>query len=209
MLHIIPTILTANIKEAQEKLDELAGLVDWVQIDLMDGQFVNNVSIKQEEVKQLKSRINLEVHLMVKEPQQWLPYLNTNIFKRVYFHIESLPNPRPLISEAKGKGFEVGLALNIETPVSAAEPFIESLVGILFMSVTPGWQGQPFSEAILDKIRQFKQKYPNKIAAIDGGINGSNIQSVVAAGADDIGVGSALFKEGNIEQNLKKLRKLI
>ncbi len=75
MAHIIPTILTADIKEAQDKLDELAGLVDWVQIDLMDGQFVNNISIKPEELRRLKTTINLEAHLMVREPQPWLLYL--------------------------------------------------------------------------------------------------------------------------------------
>ena len=209
MAKIIPTILTSDIKDAQDKLDELAGLVDWVQIDLMDGQFVNNVSIKPEELRQLKTTINLEVHLMVREPQPWLPYLSPDYFKRIYFHVEAVPKPRALIKQSKEKGFQIGLALNVETPIAVIEPFVKMLDGVLFMSVTPGWQGQSFSEAVLDKIRQFKQKYPDKIAAIDGGVNKSNIKSVASAGADDIGVGSALFKEGEIEQNLKKLRKLI
>lgn len=209
MAHIIPIILTADIKEAQDKLDELAGLVDWVQIDLMDGEFVNNFSIKPEELGQLKTKISLEAHLMVREPQPWLPYLNPDYFKRIYFHIEAVPKPRALIKQSKEKGFQIGLALNVETPIAVIERFVKMLDGVLFMSVTPGWQGQPFSEAVLGKIRQFKQKYPDKIAAIDGGVNESNIQSVLAAGADDIGVGSAIFKEGDIEQNFKKLRKLI
>lgn len=209
MAHIIPAILTTDIKDAQKKLDELAGLVDRAQIDFMDGEFVNNFSIKPEEVRQLKTKLNLEAHLMVREPQKWLAYLNPDFFKRVYFHMEAAPKPRALIKELKGKGYRVGLALKLETPVAVIEPFVKMVDGVLFMSVTPGWQGQSFSEAVLDKIREFKQKYPNKIVAIDGGVNESNIRSVVNAGADDIYVGSALFKKGKIEKNLNKLRKLI
>jgi ribulose-phosphate 3-epimerase len=209
MAHIIPAILTTDIKDAQKKLDELAGLVDRVQIDLMDGEFVNNFSIKPEEVRQLKTKIDLEAHLMVREPQKWLAYLNPDFFKRVYFHIETAPKPRALIKELKVKGCQIGLALNLETPIAVIEPFVKKIDSVLFMSVTPGRQGQSFSELVLDKVRQFKQKYPDKIAAIDGGVNESNIRSVVSAGADDIYVGSALFKKGKIEKNLNKLRKLI
>jgi len=208
MANIIPAILESDIKEVQNKLNQLTGLVEWAQIDLMDDHFVDNISIKPEELKQIKTDINLEAHLMVNEPEQWLGHFNKDIFKRIYFHIEAVSEPTELIEKIKNQGFESGLALNMETPVTKAEPFIEIVSSVLFMAIVPGWQGQSFQETVLDKIKQFRKKYPKKTIAIDGGVNELNIQAVVEAGVDNISVGSAIFSRGEVKNNIEKLKNL-
>jgi len=206
MANIIPAILSADINEVQEKLNQLADLTEWAQIDLMDGLFVNNVSVQPEELSQLYTDINLEAHLMVQDPKVWLPHLNEEIFQRVYFHIEAMPEADELITEIKGMGFEAGLALNLETPLEQIEPFADSIDSALFMAIKPGWQGLEFKPAVLERIREFAHQYPDPDIAVDGGINESNILSVFEAGATNICVGSAIFAQGNIRTNIQKLK---
>lgn len=208
MANIVPAILESDIKEVQNKLNQLTGLVEWVQIDLMDDHFVDNISIKPEELKQIKTDINLEAHLMVDEPEQWLGHFNKNFFKRIYFHIEAVPDPVELIKKIKEQGFEVGLALNMETPITKAEPFVEMVSSVLFMAIVPGWQGQSFQETVLDKVKQFRKNHPKKTIAIDGGINELNIQAVVEAGVGNVSIGSAIFAQGEVKNNIEKLKSL-
>jgi ribulose-phosphate 3-epimerase len=208
MANIIPAILSDNIDEVNKQLKQLTGLVQWAQIDLMDQHFVDNISIKPEELKQIKTDINLEAHLMVDQPEQWLEHFDKDSFKRVYFHIEAVTEPEELIKKIKNHRFGPGLALNMETPITKAEPFVEMVSGVLFMAIVPGWQGQSFQETVLDKVRQFRKKYPQKTIAIDGGINELNIQAVVEAGVDNISVGSAIFSRGEVKNNIEKLKNL-
>ena len=115
----------------------------------------------------------------------------------MYFHIEAVPQPSKLIKKIRDQGFEVGLAIKIETPLSAIDPYVEMVDSVLFMSVIHGRQGQEFHKELLDKIKQFSDQYPDQNVAIDGGINADNIEAVAAAGVDDIGVGSAISQSAN------------
>lgn len=206
MANIIPAILTDDINEIQDKLDKLTEVVEFTQIDLMDGKFVNNTSVKPEELEQIKTSINLEAHLMVEDPRSWLPYLNEDIFQRVYFHIEAVPQADDLIQEIKQGGFEVGLASNPETPIDKIEPFANEIDAVLFMSVNPGWQKQEFIPEVIDKIKEFNHQYPEPDIVVDGGVNELNILEVFKAGANLICVGSAIFSGDNIRDNLEKLK---
>ncbi len=208
MANIIPAILESDIKEVQNKLNQLTGLVEWAQIDLMDSHFVDNISIKPEELKQIKTDINLEAHLMVDEPEQWLENFDKDSFKRIYFHIEAVTEPEELIKKIKNFGFEPGLALNMETPITKAEPFVGIVSGVLFMAIVPGWQGQSFQDTVLDKVKQFRKNHPKKKIGIDGGVNELNIKDVAAAGVDNISVGSAIFAQGEVKNNIDKLKSL-
>lgn len=209
MANIIPTILSNNINDAQQKLNQLSGLVELVQLDLMDGKFVDAVSINQEEVQRLTSAVDLEAHLMVTDPAGWLPYLSPELFKRVYLHIEALPRPETFILQAKDIGFEVGLAIKLDTPLSAIENYAEMVDSVLFMSVEPGKQGQNFDPLVLEKIDKFINQFPEHLVAIDGGVNPDNINDIVKVGVENLSIGSAIFADGQIENNIKKLKELI
>ena len=209
MANIIPTILTSDLKKAQLQINSLGNLVELIQLDLMDGKFVEAVSINPEEVQQLTSAVSLEAHLMVADPASWLPYLSPELFKRVYMHIEALPEPETFILQAKDIGFEVGLAIKLETLLSAIENYAEMVDSVLFMSVEPGAQGRLFKPEVLEKIDNFLNQFPSHLIAIDGGVNEYNIQEVAKVGVENISVGSAIFANGQIENNLKKLKELI
>jgi ribulose-phosphate 3-epimerase len=206
MANIIPAILTDNLEDLQTKLNMLAEYLDYAQIDIMDGKFVDTVSITPDELKQVRTNIYLEAHLMVQDPKAWLPYINPDIFKRIYFHIEAVPDPSSLIKEIKELGFEVGLAINPETNTAILKDYAEYVDGVLFMSVTPGQQGQDLKREVLYKIKEFSLEFTDQDTAIDGGVNVNNIIEVADTGVTNICVGSAVFSGGNIRANLQLLK---
>jgi ribulose-phosphate 3-epimerase len=206
MVNIIPAILESDIHELQHKLDLLANLVDYAQIDLMDGQFVDTTSVRPEELNSLRTNLFLEAHLMVKDPGEWLQYLNPDIFKRVYFHIEAVSEPGELIRAIKEAGFEAGLAINPATPIDSLKEYAEYVEGVLFMSVAPGAQGREFHPEVLEKIKEFSLECANLDIAIDGGVTESNIFSIAEAGVTNICVGSSIFAGGDIKNNIQQLK---
>ena len=209
MGQIIPALLEKDIKEIQKKLDALVDLVDWAQIDLADGIFVDNILVDREELSSLNTEINLEAHLMVSNPEEWIEYLNPEIFKRIYFHIEATPEPGDLIVKIRENDIEAGLAINIDTPISAIRDHAERVDSILFMSVEPGLQGQEFNPEVFTKIDEFYNEFPDHLIAIDGGVNISNFMDILSSGVDNISIGSAIFENNDITNNINKFKKLL
>ena len=221
---IIPTILVKNFKEVKESIKKVENYVDWVQLDIMDGVFVNNETWPYSEgkISDLKkvypvrkatssNGVKLEAHLMVQKPEDviddWL-----EVVDRVIIHFESkITNRelgiRELIKKVHKKGKEVGMALNPETHTAAVMPFLKDLDLVLLMTVQPGWGGQELKDWILTKIAALRKVWPDGNIEVDGGINDKNIKKVVKAGANLICVGTYIFKSNNIEQAIKNLRK--
>ncbi|MFA6553389.1 MAG: ribulose-phosphate 3-epimerase [Patescibacteria group bacterium] len=206
MATIVPTILTDDINDLNRKLSDLSGLVEWAQIDLMDGVFVNTLSVKPEELKDIVTDLRLEVHLMVKDPRAWLPYLPKEKFERIIFHFEAVPEPEGLIEELKEANYQVGMAVNLETPIEALEPFIDLVDLVLFLAIVPGRQGQPFHQEVAVKVEQMRDMDTRTLIGVDGGINEQTIGPLVSAGVDWFCVGSALFKSGSISENISTLQ---
>lgn len=205
MAQIVPSILTDSCTDAQHQLDQLADVVPWVQIDFMDGAFVENKSITAAESYQLVTDISLEAHLMVQDPAAWWTQLDPERFKRIYIHIEAVPDPEDMIKDMREEGYLVGLANNIETPVESFSDYVDMVDNVLFMSVIPGQQGQTFHPEVLDKIRLFGNQFPDHQIAIDGGVTAELIPAIVSSGVDDIGVGSVLSRSENVVQTLHTL----
>ncbi len=206
MATIVPTILTDDINDLNRKLQDLAGLVEWVQIDIMDGVFVETTSIKPEELERIKTDLRLEVHLMVQDPRVWMPYLPKQKFERIIIHYEAMPDPEGFIEELKEAGYQVGLALNPETPLEAIEPFIDLVDLVLFLAVKPGKQGQPYHPDVAVKAEAMRDMDTRTLIGVDGGINVGTIGPLVSAGVDWFCVGSALFREGDLAENISKLQ---
>jgi len=209
---IIPTILVKNFKEAKERIKKVEDYVDWVQLDIMDGIFVNNETFNNpKELKGLKTKVKLEAHLMVQNPEKvidkWL-----EVVDRVIIHFESkITNRelgiRELIKKVHKKKKEIGLALNPETHYSVATPFLKDLDLVLIMTVQPGWGGQEFKEWTLDKIKFLRKHWPNGNIEVDGGINYENVEKVIKAGANLICAGTYILKSKSIKQAVEKLKK--
>ncbi len=192
MANIVPSILTGDVADAQTQLDRLSGLVEWVQIDFMDGQFVPTVSITPAEANELDTDIQLEAHLMVNDPAAFWQKLDPELFRRVYFHVEAMADPEDMIKDMREAELLVGLANRLETPIDDFEDYVDMVDNVLFMSVVPGQQGRAFHSEVLEKIRAFINQFPDHQIAIDGGITMESIGALKQIGIDDIGVGSLI-----------------
>lgn len=208
MKTIIPAILTNNLSDFQEKLKKVKNLSSWLQIDISDGKFTPNKTLNLEELLSLKFKQNLELHLMVFDPEKYFLTAEKLKAKRVIIHFEAVEkNIEELFS--KKYPFTLGLALNPETPVEKIIPYLSKINFILILGVTPGAQGQKFQEQVLEKIKKIKKLSPKTIIEVDGGINETTIQKVNQAGADIFVVGSALLKVKEPKKIVKRLKNLI
>jgi ribulose-phosphate 3-epimerase len=204
---IIPTILVQTFKEVEEKIRLVEDCVEWVQIDIMDGVFVNNVTwASPEDLKEFETKAKIEAHLMVDKPEKiidaWL-----DVVDRIIVHQESTDDIQEVIEKTHEKGKQIGIALSPKTDIEVVRPFLEKLDLILLMSVEPGWGGQEFKIETLKKIKSLRNIWPDGNIEADGGINDKNIKEISNAGANLFCVGSYIFKNENIELALKNLKK--
>ena len=206
MSKIIPAILTNSVEDLCAKLRQIQGAVDWAQIDLMDGKFVNNTSISLKDLSRTKTKLNLEVHLMVLRPEKFFQDCQKIKIKRVIFHLEAVKKINEILRTAEKYNFQIGIALNPETAVNKVKPYLNKISYILLLSVHPGFSSQKFIPSVLNKIKALKKIAPEIKIGVDGGINTENIKQVAAAGADYIMAASAIFKNGQVDSNIKKLK---
>ncbi|MSU54256.1 MAG: ribulose-phosphate 3-epimerase [Candidatus Staskawiczbacteria bacterium] len=207
MSKIIPAILTKNIADLKNKLKQVQGLTDWVQIDIMDGVFVDNTSVTLEDIANLElaRNVSIEIHLMVLHPETYFLKCQKADIKRVIFHIEAAADVKNVLVQARKFDFKIGLALNPKTPVKEIVPYLSQIDMALLMSVNPGLQGQKFIPETLNRIQGLRELAPQLTIEVDGGINLDAIKSVNTAGADYLVVGSSLFENENIPKRFKEL----
>ena len=208
MVQIIPAILDKTPEDFTKHMEQLKNSASfqegWVHIDFADNEFVHNGTIGIDTVAKQPNSLNKEAHLMVAHPLQWIDQLKEAGFKRVIFHFESKDDIGECIDKIKTLGMEVGVALNIDTPVENLKPFKDKIDLVLIMAIVPGFQGQPFLPDALDKIRGLKQlNWPVRIS-VDGAVRDDNAKQIVEAGVDQLTVGSYLLK-GDIDENLENL----
>jgi len=209
MKEIIPAILTNNLQDLKRKLEKLIGLFGWVQIDLMDGKFVPNTSIGLEELARVSIKLNLEIHLMVMNPENFFSQCQRVGAKRVVFHLEATKNPDYVLKQMERFNFQRGIALNPETSPEQLRPYLDRLDSVLILGVHPGFQGQKFIPEVLKKVEKIRKLAPKVKIGIDGGINLENVEIVAKFDPDFLIIGSALFKESNLKQTLKKFKQKI
>ena len=202
----MPAILTNSLPDLKKKLKRIRDLSDWLQLDIMDGRFVKNISVNLADLKKIKFPKNLEIHLMVENPEKYFQDCQRLKAKRVIFHIEATKNPLKVLKEMKRYQFERGMALNPETKIEKIKPYLNQLDLVLFLGVTPGFQGQKFNPIVLGKIKNFRKIFPKIKIGVDGGINLENIKKISQAGADYLVVGSYLFQSKNIKKAYQLLK---
>lgn len=214
MVKIAPSILSADFAKLGEDIVAIdkAG-ADFIHIDVMDGNYVPNISIGLPVIKSIRkyTEKTFDVHLMIEEPGRFIDDFIAVGADLITVHYEADRHVDRTIQYIKSKGIKAGIVLNPGTPVSMIKDLIPALDMVLIMSVNPGFGGQRFIEYSLDKIAEVKElseKY-NKdlLIQVDGGIDVSNIKKVVDAGANVIVAGSAVFKDGKVEENIAALRK--
>lgn len=212
---IIPAVLPKTISELENSLKKIKSFSEFVQVDIADGIFVENKTVDLKEIVSQKNYFKdffLEIHLMVKNSVDYFLDCQKIGVQRVIFHYEAFDNTKDLletINQGKKFDFEIGIAINPSTSIDDLEILKDKINFFLFMSVNPGKQGQQFIPEVLEKIKKFREKYPEKKIEIDGGINNSNIIKVVKAGVDYLVVGSFIIKDKKPKEKFFSLQKLI
>jgi len=209
---LAPSILTADFARLGEQIREAeAAGVDWIHLDVMDGRFVPNLTFGPLVVEAIRkvTKLPLDVHLMVIEPERYLADFAQAGADWITVHLEATPHVHRAVQQVKELGKKAGLALNPGTPLEALQPLLPELDLALLMSVNPGFAGQKYIPASTERIRRLdflrQQLNPACLLAVDGGIKPENIAEVFHAGADVAVVGSALFNDRPVAENMEKL----
>lgn len=207
LVEIIPAILAKDEKELRRKVESVDGLCDLVQIDVIDGEFVDNVSWADPlRFEKMPLPIPFEVHLMVRDPLARLDAWSLAGCERVLIHAETVEDLAAALREAKSYGMEAGISINPETSVAKIEEAVAEADVVQVMGVHPGWMSQPFEESTIDKVKELRQKFPELIIEVDGGVSVGIARRLADAGANRLVSGSAVFNSGAPAKSLDALR---
>ena len=213
MIQLAPSILSANFADLLEDIKkvEKAG-VDLLHIDVMDGHFVPNITIGPLVLESIKGKTNLpfDVHLMIENPDKYIPNFVKAGADIITVHGETCPHIHRTIQNIKSHGIKAAVALNPGTSLTSIEYILEELDMVLIMSVNPGFGGQHFIPSALEKIRDLKKMIDQRGLSVDiqvdGGIKLENAAEVVRAGANVLVAGSAIFNTESVEETVKMFR---
>ncbi|HVH15784.1 MAG TPA: ribulose-phosphate 3-epimerase [Candidatus Angelobacter sp.] len=216
-ISIEPSILSADFARLgqQAKEAEDAG-VEGIQIDVMDGHFVPNLTFGSGVVKSLRKSVNifLDAHLMIENPQVFLEEFASSGANRIIVHVEVSKETRAILESIKKLGIEAGVAINPETPVGTLDSVLDAADCVQVMTVHPGFAGQRFMEDQLSKIqrlsREIDQRHLKASIVVDGGIDPKTAPLAVKSGATVLVAGSSIYNQmASVAENVRTLRKSV
>ena len=212
-IRIAPSLLAADFARLADALAVAEkGGADLIHVDVMDGRFVPNLTIGPPVVRALRAatRLPLDVHLMIQEPERTLPeYLDAGA-DWISVHVEPTHHLQRCVSQIRAGGARAGAAINPATPVTALSAAWQDLDYAVVMSVNPGWGGQPFLEPSLDKIRRLRDEALGAGARfpieVDGGVDMGRAAALAQCGAEILVAGTAIYGAGDPAEAIGRLR---
>ncbi len=215
-MKIAPSILSADFSRLKDEIEavEAAG-ADWLHVDVMDGHFVPNITIGPVVVEWVRkvTKIPLDVHLMITDPDKYAPEFIKAGADWVSIHPDTCPDPRTTLNMIRELGAKASIAVNPDVPLTKVEGLFTGIDMILLMTVFPGFGGQAFIADVLPKIQQVRavidrNKLPVLLEA-DGGIKADNIQLVAGAGVEVVVSGSGIFKTSDYRKTIQQMRQAV
>ena len=201
MALISPSLLAADFSRLGEEVKDVCGMgIDFLHVDVMDGNFVPNISFGSAVMKSLNgvATVPYDVHLMIENPDNLLEDFATDNTAYITVHQEACKHLNRTVQHIHSLGIKAGVSINPATPVSVLENILECVDLVLVMSVNPGFGGQKFIPNALDKIKELdrirQEKGYNFLIEVDGGAGTGNSESLRFAGCDIIVAGTAVFK---------------
>ncbi|MEC3607053.1 ribulose-phosphate 3-epimerase [Bacillus glycinifermentans] len=214
MVYVAPSILSADFARLGEEIKDVEqGGADYIHIDVMDGHFVPNLTIGPLVVEAVRpiTKLPLDVHLMIEEPDRYIPAFAKAGADMISVHVEACPHLHRTIQLIKEQGVKAGVVLNPHTPVQQIEHVIKDLDLVLLMTVNPGFGGQSFISSVVPKIRQVKELADKNglsdlLIEVDGGVNKETAAQCTEAGANLLVAGSAIYNEKDRKKAIADIR---
>ena len=212
---ISPSILSADFGNLAKDIEMLnRSNADWIHVDIMDGVFVPNISFGFPVLKAVSkvAQKPLDVHLMIVQPEKFIPEVKAMGAAIMNVHYEACPHLHRVVQQIREAGMQPAVTINPATPVSLLKDIVKELYMVLLMGVNPGFGGQKFIEHTVDKVRELKDLIQDSgsqaLIEVDGGVNMETGARLVAAGADVLVAGNAVFSASNPEEAIRLLKSL-
>ncbi|MCE7794654.1 ribulose-phosphate 3-epimerase [Salipaludibacillus sp. CUR1] len=213
MVKVAPSILSADFAKLGDEIKDVeAGGADYIHVDVMDGHFVPNITIGPLIVNAVRpvTDLPLDVHLMIENPDQYIPLFAEAGADIISVHVETCPHLHRTVHMIKEAGVKAGVVLNPATPVESVRHIIQDVDLVLLMTVNPGFGGQTFIHEVLPKIREVKEmvaKLDKDIEIeVDGGVNAETAELCIEAGADVLVAGSAVYGKTDRQKAIESIR---
>lgn len=206
---VVPSILSADLGRLQEEVASIEKFADAIQVDVMDGHFVPNLTFGAPVMKAIKTKLPLDIHLMVSNPADRIKEFLAINAKQITFHAEaaqSVEERTKIIAAIRKGGAHAGIAINPATPLSAIDDVVADIDLVLVMSVVPGFSGQAFMPEVLEKVRVLRSKFPKLAIQMDGGIDDKTAPLCREAGATSLVAASFIFKSSDRAAAIASLR---
>lgn len=212
MAEIIPAILESEFSEIKKKIEQVDGLVNWIELDISDGLFATAYTWEHfQDLLELPGKAKIEVHLMVEQPEHYIGDW-MKVADRIIVHDEATERLPVILQQFEaqvGGVVGLGLALLPETSIAKLEDYRGKIKLVQLMGIKHiARQGQPFEEITIARVRELRALMPEVTIAVDGGINLENAKRLIEAGADNLVIGSAIWEAKNISETIKEFQKL-